>query len=480
MDRGRRAPGAATPDRPSRTRHPMRIGVVCPYAWDVPGGVQNHVRDLAVHLRAKGHHVSVLAPADDDVPLPPYVVSAGRAMPVPYNGSVARLNFGFISAARARRWLQEGAFDVLHVHEPATPSLSVLALWSATGPVVATFHTSNPRSRAMSAAYPILQPILEKLSARIAVSEYARHTLVAHLGGDAVVIPNGVEVDFFARAGREPAWTTPDTPEDRAEGGTLGFVGRIDEARKGLPTLLAAMPAILARRPRARLLVLGGGDIDEARASMPRECAERVTFLGRLDDEDKARLLRSVDAYVAPNLGGESFGVILVEAMSAGAPVLASRLDAFRQVLGGGAAGELVPVGDVDALADAAVRLLADPARRSELADAGSALVRRYDWSIVGREIMSVYEMVTEGAAGVAPDAWPSRLGRLGLGRLSGADAVGWSGGVSPPAHPADDGPAGDGGNDGNGGNGGNAGNGTGPRRFGARADRDRRRREQR
>jgi phosphatidylinositol alpha-mannosyltransferase len=421
----------------------MRVGIVCPYAWDVPGGVQNHVRDLAVYLRAAGHHVSVLAPADDDTPLPPYVVSAGRAMPVPYNGSIARLNFGFISAARARRWLQEGAFDVLHVHEPATPSLAVLALWSATGPVVATFHTSNPRSRAMSAAYPILQPILEKLSARIAVSEYARRTLVAHLGGDAVVIPNGVDVDFFARAARDPAWTTPagengttDTDDDEhtredhtgEAGGTLGFVGRIDEPRKGLPTLLAAMPAILARRPRARLLVLGGGDIAEAEASLPPEVSEHVTFLGRLDDDAKARLLRSVDVYVAPNLGGESFGVILVEAMSAGTPVLAADLDAFRQVLGGGSAGELVPVGDVDALAAAAVGLLADPERRARLSAAGSALVRRYDWSIVGREIMSVYEMVTEGAGAVVPDAWPSRLGRLGLGRLSGADDVGWSG----------------------------------------------------
>jgi phosphatidylinositol alpha-mannosyltransferase len=145
----------------------MRIGIVCPYAWDVPGGVQFHVRDLAEHLIRLGHEVSVLAPAEDDTPLPPYVVPAGRAVPVPYNGSVARLNFGFLSAARVRRWLHDGDFEVLHIHEPATPSLSLLACWAATGPIVATFHTSNPRSRAMVAAEPILQPALEKISARI-------------------------------------------------------------------------------------------------------------------------------------------------------------------------------------------------------------------------------------------------------------------------------------------------------------------------
>ena len=155
----------------------MRIGIVCPYSFDVPGGVQFHVRDLAEHLIDHGHDVSVLAPADDDTPVPPYVVPAGRAVPVPYNGSVARVNFGPVSASRVRRWLADGAFDVLHIHEPVTPSLSLLALWAAEGPIVGTFHTSTLRSRAMQAAYPLLRPSLEKISARIAVSEDARRTM---------------------------------------------------------------------------------------------------------------------------------------------------------------------------------------------------------------------------------------------------------------------------------------------------------------
>ncbi|WP_042404574.1 glycosyltransferase family 4 protein [Streptacidiphilus carbonis] len=389
----------------------MRIGIVCPYAWDVPGGVQFHVRDLAEHLIRLGHEVSVLAPADDDTPVPPYVVPAGRAVPVPYNGSVARLNFGFLSAARVRRWLHDGAFDVLHIHEPVSPSLGMLACWAASGPIVATFHTSNPRSRAMIAAEPILQPALEKISARIAVSEYARRTLVEHFGGDAVVIPNGVDVAFFADAEPRPEWSGADLPD----GGTIGFVGRINEPRKGLPTLLEALPRILAARPGVRLLVAGKGDEEEAVKGLPDQVRERIEFLGMVSDQEKASLLRSVDLYVAPNTGGESFGIILVEAMSASAPVLASDLDAFRQVLDGGAAGELFPVEDAEALAEAAIRLLGDPRRLAGLRAAGSAHVRRFDWETVGADILSVYETVTTGAAAIVEEdpggGWRARLG---------------------------------------------------------------------
>src|SRR5215467_13807029 len=184
----------------------MRIGMVCPYTWEVPGGVREHVSGLAEALMELGHEVSVIAPADEDAELPDYVVPAGRAVPVPFNGSVARLAFGFLSASRVRRWIREGSFDVLHVHEPAAPSLGLLACWAADGPIVATFHASVERSRALSAAGPILQSALEKITARIAVSEKARKTLVEHLGGDAVLIPNGVAVRRFAKADPLPGW----------------------------------------------------------------------------------------------------------------------------------------------------------------------------------------------------------------------------------------------------------------------------------
>jgi phosphatidyl-myo-inositol alpha-mannosyltransferase len=395
----------------------VKIGIVCPYSWDTPGGVQFHVRDLAAHLIGLGHDVSVLAPADDDTPLPPYVVSAGRAVPVPYNGSVARVNFGFLSAARVRRWLHDGAFDVLHVHEPGTPSLSLLACWNASGPIVATFHTANQRSRAMTATYPILQPAFEKINARIAVSEYARRTLVEHIGGDAVVIPNGVDVSYFAKAEPKPEWsgstrstgstsTTGSTGSTSTTGTTIGFLGRFEEPRKGLPVLLEAFPAIVGKLPDTRLLIAGPGDPAEITRTLPASVRGNVTFLGMISDPDRASFLRSVDLYCAPNTGGESFGIILVEAMSAAVPVLASDIDAFSLVLAGGTAGRMFPNGDAAALADAAVTLLTDPEQRAGLSAAGSVAVRRYDWSVVAADILSIYEMVTESTAQVTTDSW--------------------------------------------------------------------------
>jgi phosphatidylinositol alpha-mannosyltransferase len=375
----------------------VRIGIVCPYTWDVPGGVQQHVRDLAEALFASGHEVSVIAPADDDAPLPPYVVSAGRAVPVPYNGSVARLSFGFLSAARVRRWIREGSFDVLHVHEPAAPSLGVLACWAADGPIVATFHASFERSRALSAAGPILQSAMEKITARIAVSEKARRTLVEHFGGDAVLIPNGVTTERYAMAEPLPGWPGDDC--------ALGFLGRMDEQRKGLAVLLRAFEILGRERPGLRLLLAGPGDADEVRAKVSPELRDRVVNLGLVSEADKVRALHSVDVFVAPNTGGESFGIVLAEAMSAGAPILASDIEAFRRVLLEGRAGALFPVGDSGALAVAAAELLDDAPRRKQLSDEAKTAVRAYDWSTVARDVVRVYETVAGDTAVVETSA---------------------------------------------------------------------------
>jgi phosphatidylinositol alpha-mannosyltransferase len=394
----------------------MRIGIVCPYSFDVPGGVQFHVRDLAEHLIGQGHHVSVLAPADDDTPLPGYVESVGRTVPVRYNGSVARLNFGPVTAARVGRWVDRGEFEVVHLHEPVTPSISLLALWAAEGPVVATFHTSNIRSRAMQAAYPLLRPSLEKIAGRIAVSEDARRTVTTHVGGDAVVIPNGVNVERFASAPVRAQW-------QGSEGApTLAFLGRIDEPRKGLHVLAAAMPEVLAAFPGARLLVVGPGDAEAARERMSPQVAAATDFLGAVSDPDKSSLLASVDLYVAPHTGGESFGIVLVEAMSAGAPVVASDLPAFLRVLDGGRAGATFRNEAASALAGELVRLAGDPAARAALSEEGRRRARQFDWSVVAEEVMAVYEMVTHGAGRVRADtSGDTRWTRLlrGLSRSS-------------------------------------------------------------
>lgn len=356
----------------------MKVGIVCPYSLDVPGGVQAHVIDLARALISLGHTVDVLAPADDDQELPSFVTSAGRALGIPYNGSVARLSFGPVSYARVRRWIDEHSFDVLHLHEPTAPSLSFLALVVADGPIVATFHTSTPRSKMLSAFQGVLQPFLEKVTARIAVSALARRVQVEHLGGDAVEIPNGVAVDFFSSASTLDGYPRP--------GGTIGFVGRYDEPRKGMPTLLEAFELIADEFPELRLLVVGRGE------SSFGALADRVDLLGQVDDLDKARMLRSVDVYVAPNTGGESFGIILTEAMSAGTAVIASDLDAFRRVLDDGKAGVLFPVGDASALASALRSLLQDTALRASYVDAASSRVQSFDWSVVASQVLRVYE----------------------------------------------------------------------------------------
>ncbi|MEO3928112.1 glycosyltransferase family 4 protein [Micromonosporaceae bacterium B7E4] len=382
----------------------MRIGIVCPYSFDVPGGVQNHVVDLAEALIGLGHEVSVLAPADEDSPLPPYVVSAGRSVPLPYNGSVARISFGPVSTARVRRWLARGRFDVLHVHEPFTLSLSLLAVLSARGPVVATFHTAMTRSRALAAAQGVLQFAVERITARIAVSALARKVQVEHLGGGAVEIPNGVAVAKFADAEPLPGWPGPCGP---GEAGTLGFLGRFTEPRKGFAVLREAFVGLASERPGLRLLVAGPGDVAELHEGVPEGLRDRITFLGQVSEPDKARMLRSVHLYVAPNTGGESFGMILTEAMAAGATVVASDLDAFRRVLDGGRAGELFPTGDATALRRTLARLLDDPVRRTELSACAREVVEGFDWPTVARRVLEVYATAIEATDGrVLDEEW--------------------------------------------------------------------------
>ncbi|TFV66742.1 UNVERIFIED_ORG: glycosyltransferase family 1 protein [Bacillus sp. AZ43] len=378
----------------------MRIGLVCPYQWDVPGGVQYHVRDLAETLRGLGHHVEILTPAEREESLTdPWITFAGRTVPIPYNGSMASVQFGPVSAARVRRWLREGRFDVVHVHEPAPPSVSLLVCMIAKGPIVATFHAATTRSKWLAAWGPVVRPWLERIQGRIAVSDFARRVQVEHLGGDAVIIPNGVHVDAFTHG--------PGLPGLRrgVDGPTIGFLGRFDEPRKGLPVLLEAMRTVVRRHPGARLLIAGRGDGGELEKLVGPDLRPHVRLLGEISEADKAAFLRSIDVYCAPNLLGESFGVVLIEALAAGAPIVASDLDAFARVLEDGAAGVLVRRGDAAALGRALCDLLADPERRAELSAAGPRAAGAYDWGVLARRILAVYEtVVLPGSAVTATD----------------------------------------------------------------------------
>jgi phosphatidylinositol alpha-mannosyltransferase len=370
----------------------MRIGMVCPYSFDVPGGVQSHVLQLAEVMHARGHDVSVLAPSSPHVDLPDYVVSGGKAVPIPYNGSVARLRFGPATHRKVKKWLADGDFDVLHLHEPNAPSLSMLALMIAEGPIVATFHTSTTKSLTLSVFQGILRPWHEKIIGKIAVSDLARRWQMEALGSDAVEIPNGVDVASFASAPRLDGYP-------RA-GKSVLFLGRFDEPRKGMAVLLGALPTLVERLPDLEILIVGRGDEDELR-SEAGELAKHLRFLGQVDDAEKASAMRSADVYCAPNTGGESFGIVLVEAMAAGTAVVASDLDAFRRVLLDGAAGRLVPVDDPSALAAAIIDTLENDVQRERYVGAASAAVRRYDWSVVASQIMRVYDTVAGAGAKV-------------------------------------------------------------------------------
>jgi len=367
----------------------IRIGMVCPYGWDTPGGVQSHMRDLAEYLIGEGHFVSVLAPiSDDTIEFEDYVVNAGKPISIPVNGSVARVLFGPLASSRAKQWIASGDFDLLHLHEPAIPSLSLLACSAAEGPIVGTFHVSTPKKKAIYAIGPILEPIVEKLTARIAVSELARSTLKDHFETDAVVIPNGIDGQKYANAQVSSEYSGPNT---------IGFMGRFEEPRKGLQVLIDSLAIVARFIPDVRYLIAGPGDSEEFMKKLNLQLRSRITFLGRLSDKQKESFLKSVEIYVAPNTGGESFGIILTEALSAGTAVIASDIPAFKAVLENGEVGDLFKNEDSADLAKAIVGLLRDDDRRKKLASNGKLSSQKYDWQVVAEQIESVYEMAIAG-----------------------------------------------------------------------------------
>lgn len=370
------------------TRKKLRIGIVSPYGWDSPGGVQVHIRDLARYLIDQGHFVSVLAPVhNENFPLEDFVVPAGKPISIPYNGAVARVLFGPVAASRVRQWITAGNFDLLHIHEPAIPSLGLLACSIAEGAMVGTFHVSAPRIKIAFAIAPFVEPIVEKLNARIAVSQVARETLQIHLETDAVVIPNGIDFKSFAGAKPRLEWQL---------GKTIGFIGRFDEKRKGLSLLLDALPEIVKVHPDIRILVAGPGDPEDFMKMVDPAFAGRITFLGKLNEEEKQQFFKSIELYVAPNTGGESFGIILAEAMATGVAILASDIDAFRFVLEDGKWGQLFENSSAQDLAMKANQLLASNDILSQMAATSPEGAARFDWSVVAEDILDIYEIARE------------------------------------------------------------------------------------
>ena len=370
----------------------LRIVQVCPYSWDVPGGVQVHVRELSAHLRERGHEVRILAPGRnsgkrDDA----WIV--GRAIPVRGNGSVARISFGPQVATVVARALREERPDVIHVHEPLVPSVSMHAVLNANAPVVATFHSNVGRERVSSLwfklAAPMVRPVWNRLARRIAVSDAARHSVTSRMGdGELLIVPNGVDVERFAGA----------KPAVLPGGRHLLFVGRLEE-RKGFPVAVAAFARLAERYPDLRLLVVGDGSERDAVDDLPPAVRSRVEMLGRVDDDRLAGYLRAATLYLGPATGGESFGIVLAEAMAAGLPIVASDIAGYRDVARNGREAVLVPPGDPDALVAAVGRVLDDPALARSLGGSGALRARDFAWDTVADRLVDVYRKVLSAVA---------------------------------------------------------------------------------
>ncbi len=372
----------------------MKIGLVSPYDFMHPGGVTEHVRHLSAKLRARGHDVTVLAPSSrvgDDHGIPGYV-RIGRSVPVRSNGSVARIALSFHLVRRVRALLDEAAFDVVHYHEPLVPSLPITVLRFHSGANVGTFHAMARRNLGYYYGRPFLKRYFKRLHAHIAVSVPARDFIARYFDGEYRIVPNGIDCSRF-NPGHAPL------EELRTPGkATILFVGRL-ESRKGLPTLVEAYGHLRRTRADARLVVVGDGPMRWGYESQVAAMGvPDVEFAGRVSDELLPRYYASADVFCAPANGGESFGIVLLEAMASGVPVMASSIPGFSSVVAHGADGVLVPPRHPKEWAAALAGLLDDEPRRREMSERGLAKAQLYDWERVVDEVLDVYRVARERA----------------------------------------------------------------------------------
>jgi phosphatidyl-myo-inositol alpha-mannosyltransferase len=357
----------------------VRVALACPYAWDDAGGVQVQVRELAERLRSRGHDVMVLTPARRP-PAEPYVVRVGRPVDIPYNASNAPIDPRPWSRGRIRDVLGAFAPDVVHAHQPTAPSTGMWATLEARAPVVGTFHSGATRARLYDLAAPLIRRVARRLAIRIAVSERAAAFERSRIGGRFEIIPNGVDATAFAGA----------APADLGAGTKLLFVGRLDE-RKGFAVAVEAFRRLVATREDLFLIVAGDGPQRDVVDRLPVGHRERVRMLGRVPHAELPGVAAACDLYLGPAIGGESFGVVLVEAMAAGLPVIASDIPGYDEVVRQGIDGLLVPPRDPAALAAAAGRVLGDPALAERLVAAGRDRAATYDWSVVVERLEDAY-----------------------------------------------------------------------------------------
>jgi len=378
----------------------VKIGIVSPYAYPRPGGANSYIRESYSHLTDLGHDVRIItAPWGDDPPAKD-VIQIGQAIALPVNGSIGRITLSVRLEWLISRMLERERFDIIHHHEPFVPFLSFQILDSAKCPNVATFHAFGGFSVSYWAGRFVLDHYMNKLDERIAVSSAARHFVSTYFPGSYRIIPNGVDVDFFAHA--KPF------PEFRDGKTNILFVGRL-EPRKGAMYLLEAYAKLKAKHPDTRLIfVAGGPQLGKMRRFIHDNGVQDVFFAGRVDDGDKARFYKTADIFCAPSTGQESFGIVLLEAMAAGCAVVASDIHGYKRVIQRNVSGLLVEPKDADGLADAIERLIRNPDLRRGLSEAGARRAPDFDWTHVAGELVNVYQEAIRRHA--APAAEPASL----------------------------------------------------------------------
>ncbi|HET7094280.1 MAG TPA: glycosyltransferase family 4 protein [Thermomicrobiales bacterium] len=374
----------------------MRIALVSPYDLAHPGGVSDHIRHVRAEFERLGHDVVTLAPRarKGGIEIRDGFYGIGRTVSIPGNGSTVRVTFDVTLYTAVKAIMRRERFDIVHVHEPLMPVLPYLVLLNSPAVNVATFHAYRASNPWYTAFKPYMTFVLSRLDGRIAVSDPAREFVSQYFDGPYELIPNGIDTRRFAHVEPFP-WATDGVPR-------VLFVGRYNEPRKGLKYLLRAMPLVRQQFPDARLVVVGAGRPDKFDGLIERYGVRGVDFVGFVPFDELPRYYASCDVFCAPSIGRESFGIVLLEAMAAGRPVVAGNIPGYASVLSHGREGLLVPPKDPQALALALVRVLADRIVRREFAAAGVVTAEQYAWPQIARRVLDAYGRAARGAA-VAP-----------------------------------------------------------------------------
>ena len=360
----------------------MRIGICAPYDLGREGGVNSHIRAQARALRARDHDVCVFGASSAPLADGERALS-GCISPV-VGGTETPIGLDPRAWWRVGRLLRTARFDVLHLHEPLMPLVPWFALWRATAPVVATFHTHREQGHRWYGRYhALLAPLMRRVHTRLAVSEVARRTVARDFPGKYQIVPNGIDVARFRRSAPRPA----DMPGQQR---FVLYVGRL-EPRKGVDRLIRAMAIVQNHDQDARLAVVGDGPDRAALETAARDAGVDVLFAGRVSDAALPAYYRAAEIVCSPALGDESFGIVLLEAMAAERPIVATRIEGYEEILAKAGSARIVDVDDPSALADSITLLLAEPGRRRSLAASGAAFVRDYDWSTIAQRLESIY-----------------------------------------------------------------------------------------